>query len=107
MLPRFCGEKQSARGRILPTFSRGPIRNAHRDGSPHCGTGVLARRFGFAGLKFLRCVTAQSKATGEDARFTLNGERRTDGTELGIPSAILPFPLVPGCGYATLRRPLK
>jgi hypothetical protein len=44
---------------------------AMRDRSPHCGTGVLARRFAFAGLKFLEvCDGAQSKATREDARFT-------------------------------------
>ena len=107
MLPRFCGESSRREVASYPNFLEGPLEMRTGTGLRIVGTGVLARRFGFAGLKFLRCVTAQSKATGEDARFTLNGERRTDGTELGIPSAILPFPLVPGCGYATLRRPLK
>src|SRR5262245_32434621 len=63
-----------------------------RDCSPHCGTGVLARRFSFAGLKFLEVyrglsqkqrartpVCTLNSANGE--RRTANGERRTANGE--------------------------
>ena len=53
---------------------------ARRDSSPHCGTGVLARRFAFAGLKFWWCVVGSVKSNGRGRPFCIRsrpGERRT------------------------------
>jgi hypothetical protein len=47
-----------------------------RDSSPHCGTGVLARRFAFAGLKFLEVCRGLSQSNGRGFPF-LHSIRRT------------------------------
>ena len=71
---------------------------AMRNRSPHCGTGVLARRFVFTGLEFWSVWRGSVKATGEGARFTFGerakgerrkakGERRTGNGERGTANA--------------------
>jgi hypothetical protein len=48
--------------KISPGGSSSLSVRAIRDRSPHCGTGVLARPFGVAGLKFLEvCDRARPK----------------------------------------------
>ena len=68
---------------------------ATRDSSPHCGTGVLARRFAFACSKFWRRVTGLSQNQRQRARtpvlhsiVAVNGQRPTNGERVRVSSVV-------------------